>query len=129
MFLSVVLVAALLWAFCGRTLLGQRLAIWRTSVVVQTCSGNSQSICHSSSIPLSHHVTHLFYQSFTCLLSPLLLFGARFASFIVLTGMPLHPLVFSASSSLPYIIQKGLSLPYLFSFPRSCSALSPPSMR
>lgn len=78
-----------------------------TKLFWQQCG---QSIARSSSIPLSHRVTHLV----TCSLSHLVLFGmpdeSLFASFVVFTVTPPHPPLSSASSSPPYVIQSHLSL-------------------
>lgn len=58
-------VAGLLGAFCGRTLLGRRLGLWRTLVVVQSCSGNSAVIDPSQQLNPSISPCHTAIHSLT----------------------------------------------------------------
>lgn len=97
--LSVVLVAVLLWARCGRALPGPWLGLRRTADVGQSCSGNCAVNWPLTlvSVPLSHGVT---------VIRSLTLISLFIASIVTVP----HRLLSSTCFSLPYVIWPQLSL-------------------
>lgn len=102
--------------FCGRVPLGWRLGLWRTRVVVQTCSGSSSAIdpsqllnpsilpCHTAARALtSSSLSSSFCQRRSLSLSPLTAFLCLTSWSYISTSFSLtHTCSLSHASAQPY---------------------------